>query len=152
MKLFIALALISSTAFAQTSTSTSGANSSQQQGIAASGNSTMMFAPVSNAPYIPVAPSFAAPLSSSNDTCMGSSSGGAAGPGFSFSVGSTWTDKNCVMLKNAREMWNMGLKDASFARLCMDENNREAIKLAGGTCPQDKVFPPKEVAAIPDVK
>ena len=81
---------------------------------------------------------------------MGSSSGGASGPGFSLSVGSTWADKNCIMLKNARELWNMGLRDAAFARMCMDADNREAVKLSGGTCPQDRVYSPKEVPALPD--
>ena len=98
----------------------------------------MNFQTTSYAPYIPVSSAFAAQLTSGLDTCMGSSSGGAAGPGFSLSLGSTWNDKNCLMLKNAREMWNMGFKDAAFARMCMDPDNREAVRLTGGTCPQDR--------------
>lgn len=136
--LIIALAL-SGPAFAQTSQSNSGANSNQSQGLTSSGNSSLNYQTTSYGPYIPVASSFAAPLTSGLDTCMGSSSGGAAGPGFSLSVGFTWSDKNCLMLKNAREMWNMGLKDAAFARMCMDADNREAVRISGGTCPQDRV-------------
>lgn len=147
-KIIAVLIFISSPAFAQTSQSNSGANSSQSQGLASSGNSSLTFQTTSLAPYIPVAASFAAPLTSGLDTCMGSSSGGAAGPGFSLSVGSTWSDKNCVMLKNAREMWNMGMKDAAFARMCMDADNREAVHLSGGNCPQDRVYEPKEVKAL----
>jgi hypothetical protein len=150
MKIFIALTLISGIATAQTSNSNSGANSSQSQGLNSSGNSSLNYQTTSYGPYIPVASSFAAPLTSGLDTCMGSSSGGAAGPGFSLSVGSTWSDKNCLMLKNAREMWNMGLKDAAFARMCMDADNREAVRISGGTCPQDRVYGPKEVKALPD--
>jgi hypothetical protein len=134
----IALAFVSGIANAQTSTSQSSANANQTQGLIGSGNSSMNFQTTSYAPYIPVSSAFAAPLTSGLDTCMGSSSGGAAGPGFSLSIGSTWSDKNCLMLKNAREMWNMGFKDAAFARMCMDPDNREAIRLTGGTCPQDK--------------
>ena len=145
-----AVIFISSNALAQTATSTSGANSSQSQGLSASGNSSLSLQSNSYAPYIPVAPAFSAPLTASNDTCMGSSSGGAAGPGFSLSLGSTWSDKNCVMLKNARELWNMGLREAAYARLCMDSDNRDAIKYSGGTCPQDRVYEPKEVKGIPD--
>lgn len=149
MKTLIVLMLFSSSVLAQNSQSTSGANSNQSQGVTSSGNSSMSFQSTNMAPYIPVASSFSAPLTSGMDTCMGSTSGGAAGPGFSFSVGSTWTDKNCLMLKNARELWNMGLKDAAFARLCMDPDNHEAIKLSGGVCPQDRVYEPKQVSGLP---
>lgn len=76
------------------------------------------------------------PLTSSNDTCMGSSSGSANGPGFGLSIGTTWTDSNCVMLKNGRELWNMGMKGAAIARLCMDKDNREALEMTGTECPQ----------------
>jgi hypothetical protein len=77
-------------------------------------------------------------LTSSNDTCMGSTSGGIGVAGFGFSLGSTWTDKNCKMLKNSRELWNMGMRAASMARMCMDSENREALELTGFTCPTKK--------------
>lgn len=76
------------------------------------------------------------PLTASNDTCMGSASGSANGPGFGISVGKTYTDDNCVMLKNSRELWNMGMKAASMALMCMDKNNREALEMTGFECPQ----------------
>jgi len=78
------------------------------------------------------------PLTASNDTCMGSASGSANGPGFGISLGKTYTDANCVMLKNAREMWNMGMKAAAMARMCMDEDNRKALEMTGFTCPQSE--------------
>lgn len=84
------------------------------------------------------ASAYAAPLTSSNDTCMGSTSAGLQAPGFGISGGSTWTDKNCVMLKNSRELWNMGLKEAALARMCMDSDNKEAIELSGIHCPVRK--------------
>lgn len=77
-------------------------------------------------------------LTSSNDTCMGSTSGGVAVAGFGFSLGSTWSDKNCLMLKNSREMWNMGFKAAAMARMCMDDLNKEALELTGFVCPTKK--------------
>ena len=77
-------------------------------------------------------------LVSSNDTCMGSTSFGASGVGFGISIGSSWTDANCVMLKNAREMFNMGMPDVAFARLCMDDLNKESIEMAGRVCPPRK--------------
>lgn len=79
-----------------------------------------------------------APLTSSNDTCMGSASGSANVPGIGLSFGKTYTDDNCVMLKNSRELWNMGMKAASMALMCMDKNNRAALEMTGFTCPQSQ--------------
>lgn len=76
------------------------------------------------------------PLTSSNDTCMGSTSGSVNAPGLGVSVGSTWADTNCKMLKNSRELWNMGMKAAAMALMCTDKANREALELTGYECPQ----------------
>lgn len=78
------------------------------------------------------------PLVSSNDTCMGSASGGVNVPGFGLSLGKTYTDTNCVMLKNSRELWNMGMKGAAMARMCMDPENRDALEITGYICPQTR--------------
>lgn len=78
------------------------------------------------------------PLTASNDTCMGSTSGSVNVAGFGGSYGTTWTDENCVMLKNSREMWNMGFRAAALARMCMDGMNREAFELTDLECPQAK--------------
>lgn len=83
----------------------------------------------------PVASAIAAPLTSSNDTCMGSSSGAVQGVTIGASFGTTWTDDNCVMLKNARELYNMGLPDVAIARMCQDKKNRQAFEDAGYHCP-----------------
>lgn len=76
------------------------------------------------------------PLTSSNDTCMGSASGSVNAPGIGVSLGKTYTDANCVMLKNSRELWNMGMKAAALALMCKDADNREALELTGFECPQ----------------
>jgi hypothetical protein len=84
------------------------------------------------------ATSSAAPvfLSTGDDTCMGSSGVGVQGMEFGFSVGSSWTDENCVMLKNARELKNQGHDKAARARLCMNDENALAFELAGEPCPR----------------
>ena len=76
------------------------------------------------------------PLTTSNDTCMGSTSASANGAGFGFSVGSTWTDDHCKRLKMSRELWNKGMKAASLAMDCMDAGAREALEITGTKCPQ----------------
>jgi len=75
-------------------------------------------------------------LVSSNDTCMGSTSGSANVPGIGIGFGTSWVDENCKMLKNSREMWNMGMKAAALALMCNDKANKEALELTGFVCPQ----------------
>lgn len=77
-------------------------------------------------------------LVSSNDTCMGSTSGAISAPGFGVSLGKTYNDTNCVMLKNSRELWNMGMKAAALALMCNDVNNKAALEVTGFICPQTK--------------
>lgn len=78
------------------------------------------------------------PLTTSNDTCMGSTSGSVNIAGLGIGGGSTWTDTNCKRLKNARELWNMGMKAASMALLCKDADNKEALEATGFDCSFDK--------------
>ena len=78
----------------------------------------------------------ASPLISSNDTCMGSASGGVAGAGFGVTLGATYTDEHCKRIKMSRELWNKGMKAASLAMDCMDRDAREALELTGYVCPQ----------------
>ena len=75
-------------------------------------------------------------LTTSNDTCMGSSSGSANGPGFGVSFGTTWSDDHCKRLKMSRELWNKGMKAASLAMDCMDPAARVALEITGSKCPQ----------------
>jgi len=75
------------------------------------------------------------PLVTSNDTCMGSTSASVNAAGFGLGIGTTWTDDNCKLLKNSRELWNMGMKAASMALMCMDPLNRAALQMTGYTCP-----------------
>jgi len=75
-------------------------------------------------------------VTTSDDTCMGSSGVGGQGNTFGFSVGSTWTDSNCIMLKNARELQAQGHHKAAKVRLCMNEDNAMAFELAGQPCPR----------------
>ena len=77
-------------------------------------------------------------LTTSNDTCMGSTSGSVNIAGLGIGGGSTWTDTNCKRLKNARELWNMGMKGAGMALMCMDSDNRDALTSSGYECPPTK--------------
>jgi hypothetical protein len=78
---------------------------------------------------------FSPPLVSSNDTCMGSTSGSVAAPGLGIGFGTAWVDDNCKMLKNSQALWNMGFKAASIALMCNDDKIKEALEITGYTCP-----------------
>lgn len=132
-----------------TSTSTASSTSSGGMGVGSQGQSLSID---SHAVYQaqarnPVATAVAPPIVSSNDTCMGSTSIGGSAVSFGFSAGTTWTDDNCVMLKNAREMWNMGFKGSALARMCMDDLNKEAFEATGINCPQRRTKPAVERSA-----
>ena len=66
-----------------------------------------------------------------SDVCLGSSSGGISAAGIGISGGSTTVDENCVMLKNAKILASLGLKDAAVTLLIIsNEKAAEAISLA----------------------
>lgn len=91
-------------------------------------------------------PSMLAPnITSSNDTCMGSASGAVSGPGFGVALGSTFVDDNCIMLKNSRELWNMGMRAAALAHMCSDPRVAESLVVTGYQCPSRSA--PAPVAA-----
>jgi hypothetical protein len=155
-------------------TSTSNANSQASattssqggsgQGVGSQGQSLTIdsHAVYEGAQRSPVATAVAPQLISSNDTCMGSSSLGGSAVSFGFSLGTTWTDNNCLMLKNAREIWNMGFKGAALARMCMDDLNKEAFEATGINCPARRsnstaqastgIAQPTELSSVDGVK
>jgi len=75
-------------------------------------------------------------LTTSNDTCMGSTSASANGAGVGLSFGTTWTDEHCKRLKMSRELWNKGMRAASLAMDCMDPSAMAALEMTGTRCPQ----------------
>jgi hypothetical protein len=95
-----------------------------------------------------VAAAFAPALSSSHDSCMGSTSGAVSSAIIGIAAGSTYIDKNCQTLKNSRELWNMGQRAAAIARMCMDDLNRYAMELSGYECPQTSVAKAKAKAEL----
>jgi hypothetical protein len=123
---------------------TGGSVGNVTNGSATSGNSQTIniTSPSETTQTVKNVPSmFSGALTSSNDTCMGSTTMGGAGPGFGVSFGTTWTDNNCKMLKNSRELWNMGMKAAALALMCKgDETVREALEVTGYTCPGPVVY------------
>jgi hypothetical protein len=85
--------------------------------------------------YAPAPSVFAPALTSGNDVCVGSIStaltggNGIVGAGLSF--GKTFTDDNCIRLKNANALNVLGYKEAALALLAQDKNVAAALKKTG---------------------
>ncbi|MGH8822169.1 MAG: hypothetical protein ACREWJ_12865 [Rhodoferax sp.] len=151
-KLFlVALLSLSTGAMAQTSTA-SGSAMGNAQTITFPVNPSSITTTYEGSYAVKNVPSVQGPnLTTSNDTCMGSSSGGANGPGIGISFGSTWTDEQCKRLKMSRELWNKGMKAASLAMDCMDPAARKALEITGTMCPQDMTAEQRRAAFGPNV-
>ena len=154
--IFCALSIMSMGAFAQSSSqaaaTTSGIGNQQSVNfISPSESSTLLDSHYSGSYTVKNVPNVSGPnLITSNDTCMGSSSGGVSGPGFGVSLGSTWTDEQCKRLKMSRELWNKGMKAASLAMDCMDPAAKTALELTGTKCPQSMTSQERVAAFGPD--
>jgi outer membrane protein OmpA-like peptidoglycan-associated protein len=85
-------------------------------------------------PRIPVASAYAAPLFASEDTCMGSRTFGVQAIGFGVSFATTWQDHQCRRVKNARELFALGYREAAVQLLCLDDEVRAAMARAGTPC------------------
>lgn len=54
-----------------------------------------------------------------------------------ISGGATFTEENCKRLKNAKVLYDMGMKVAAVSVMCQDENVFDAMMQAGTPCPYD---------------
>jgi len=84
----------------------------------------------------PVSTAYAAPLTATNGTCMGSSSAGAQGAALGVSFGTTWTDTSCDIRYDAEALRAAGLPIAARARLCQKAEIAKAMEAAGTPCPK----------------
>ena len=74
---------------------------------------------------------------SNSDLCTISSSGALGTQILSLSLGATYTEANCLLLKKARMLYSAGMKVASVSLLCQDPAIFEAMKMAGTSCPYE---------------
>lgn len=72
-----------------------------------------------------------------SDLCTISSSGAMGTQIFSLSLGATYTEKNCLRLKNAKTLYDFGMKVAAVSLLCADPSGEihRAMAMAGTPCP-----------------
>lgn len=72
-----------------------------------------------------------------NDLCTTGTSGAVQTQIFGISSGGTIRDLNCERLKNAKTLYDMGMKVAAVATLCQDRRVFDAMWNAGTPCPYE---------------
>lgn len=74
---------------------------------------------------------------SNSDLCTVGMSGAVQTQILGISIGSTTRDMNCERLKNAKVLYDMGMKVAAVSVLCQDKRVFESMMNAGTPCPFD---------------
>ena len=72
---------------------------------------------------------------SNSDLCMVGVSGAVQTQILGISTGQAYTDENCMRLKNAKVLYDMGMKVAAVALMCQTRSVFDAMKFAGTPCP-----------------
>lgn len=85
---------------------------------------------------MPVASAMAPSMSAfSQDVCAVPVSGAGNVGVFSVSAGTVLLDQNCVKIKLAKTLNDLGLKVAAVSVLCQDESVWNAMEMSGSPCP-----------------
>ena len=74
---------------------------------------------------------------SNSDLCTVGVAGAVQTQILGISAGRTVRDMNCEKLKNAKVMYDMGMKVAAVSVMCQDERVFDAMLNAGTPCPKD---------------
>lgn len=72
-----------------------------------------------------------------SDLCTVGISGAVQTQILGISTGQTYTDENCERLKNAKTLYDMGMKVAAVSMMCQNERVWDAMMKAGTPCPYD---------------
>jgi hypothetical protein len=124
--LFILL-MIGTTAFAEPIVTESTSSSIVDSNI---DSKTTVYSP----PPTAVSPSISA---TNSDLCTVGVAGAVQTQILGISAGSTVRDMNCEKLKNAKTLYDMGMKVAAVSVMCQDKRVFDAMMQAGTPCPFD---------------
>ena len=72
---------------------------------------------------------------SNSDLCMVGVSGAVQTQILGISTGQAYSDENCMRLKNAKVLYDMGMKVAAVALMCQTRSVFDAMHFAGTPCP-----------------
>ena len=90
---------------------------------------------INQPPPSAISPQFSA--GSNSDLCTIGVAGAVQTQILGISAGTTFTEENCIRLKNAKTLYDMGMKVAAVSTMCQDEKVFEAMMHAGTPCPYD---------------
>jgi len=90
---------------------------------------------VNTPPPSAISPQFSA--GSNNDLCTVGVAGAVQTQILGISMGSTTRDLNCEKLKNAKVLFDLGMKVAAVSVMCQDKRVFDAMMQAGTPCPYD---------------
>jgi len=90
---------------------------------------------VKSPPPSAIAPQFGS--GNNSDLCTISSSGSVQTQILGLSIGTTYTEKNCLRLKKAQKLYMFGMKVAAVSVMCQDPDVWAAMMSAGTPCPID---------------
>jgi hypothetical protein len=96
-------------------------------------------------PPTAVSPQFSA--GNGNDLCTVGIAGAVQTQILGLSAGKTVRDMNCEMLKNAKALYDMGMKVAAVSTMCQDERVFQSMLDAGTPCPYDGMIGEEAKAA-----
>jgi hypothetical protein len=90
---------------------------------------------VNTPPPSAISPQFSA--GSNSDLCTVGVAGAVQTQILGISAGTTFTEESCVLLRQSKTLFDMGMKTAAVARMCQDKNVFDAMMNAGTPCPYD---------------
>ena len=82
-----------------------------------------------------ISPQFSA--GNNNDLCTIGVAGAVQTQILGISAGGTYTEENCKRLKNAKVLYDMGMKVAAVSVMCQSKEVFDAMMQAGTPCPYD---------------
>ena len=88
---------------------------------------------VKSPPPSAISPQFSG--GNNSDLCTVGVAGAVQTQILGISAGTTFTEENCIRLKNAKTLYDMGMKVAAVSMMCQDDNVFDAMMNAGTPCP-----------------
>jgi hypothetical protein len=100
---------------------------------------------VESPPPSAIAPQFS--TGNNNDLCTIGAGGAVQTQILGISVGSTFTEENCLRLKKASKLYSFGMKVAAVSVMCQDKDVFDAMMNAGTPCPYNGLIGDEAKAA-----
>jgi hypothetical protein len=90
---------------------------------------------INQPPPSAISPQFSS--GSNSDLCTIGVAGAVQTQILGISAGTTFTEENCLRLKNSKILYDMGMKVAAVSVMCQDPKVFDAMMHAGTPCPYD---------------